>query len=354
MLSVISAIILISFTSYMALIYDDPSLVRLSVVEAMFLVVSVIYLFIRRKKTKCRIQSPVVTAEAGKTAKLTVMVRNSSVFFSGRMKCRINYNDGSVKKKKWFDLMISEKDENVFTIELTPEHAGRYEFTVGRCRLYDKLGLFYLTRKFRSSTSIIILPEPGEVAVTLSQKVIHYYGDSDLYDDLRPGRDSGETFEIREFRAGDKIQKINWKLSAKKDEILMREGSLPKACPVILFFSFPEMSKKKGTLMEDSLRKYAGISFALMDSGCPHYYVWPSASSKSLIRVRVDDEESYFLALTNSIGDAAHMEYEKMKEEYKEKYRGEIHISDIWLEDGRAFLDGERIPEKDGILGIYV
>ena len=49
MISYIITIIIIFYTTYMSLIYDSTSLVRLAVAEAMFLVVSFIYLLIRRK-----------------------------------------------------------------------------------------------------------------------------------------------------------------------------------------------------------------------------------------------------------------------------------------------------------------
>ena len=37
---------------------------------------------------------------------------------------------------------------------------------------------------------------------------------------------------MRSFRKGDKIQSIHWKLSAKADELIVKENSLPKACAV--------------------------------------------------------------------------------------------------------------------------
>ena len=53
------------------------------------------------------------------------------------------------------------------------------------------------------------------------------FGDADVYDDFRPGNDSSEIFDVREFRDGDKIQSIHWKLSAKMQELVVREDSQP-------------------------------------------------------------------------------------------------------------------------------
>lgn len=38
-----------------------------------------------------------------------------------------------------------------------------------------------------------------------------------------PGDDPGETYDIREYRSGDSIRQIHWKLSGKLDDIMIRE-----------------------------------------------------------------------------------------------------------------------------------
>lgn len=47
------------------------------------------------------------------------------------------------------------------------------------------------------------------------------------YSGSRPGDDPGETYDIREYRSGDSIRQIHWKLSGKLDDIMIREKSFP-------------------------------------------------------------------------------------------------------------------------------
>ena len=72
----------------------------------------------------------------------------------------------------------------------------------------------------------------------------NFFGEAEIYDDFHPGDDPSEIFGVREFRAGDKMQSIHWKLSAKSDDLLVRENSQPKACPLV-FLLEPPNSKKK-------------------------------------------------------------------------------------------------------------
>ena len=47
------------------------------------------------------------------------------------------------------------------------------------------------------------------------------------YSGSRPGDDPGETYDIREYRSGDSIRQIHWKLSGTLDDIMIREKSFP-------------------------------------------------------------------------------------------------------------------------------
>ena len=43
----------------------------------------------------------------------------------------------------------------------------------------------------------------------------------------RPGDDPSELYDIREYRAGDRISRIHWKLSERGEEVYVKEGGLP-------------------------------------------------------------------------------------------------------------------------------
>lgn len=78
----------------------------------------------------------------------------------------------------------------------------------------------------------------------VSEHTRNFFGEADVYDDFHPGDDPSEIFGVREFRAGDKMQSIHWKLSAKSDDLLVRENSQPKACPLVFLLEPPHMKKE--------------------------------------------------------------------------------------------------------------
>ena len=57
--------------------------------------------------------------------------------------------------------------------------------------------------------------------------------------------------------------------------------------------------------------------------------------------------ESFFLAMTGAMADSVFQEYEDMKQAYREKYRGEIYVSEIYLKNDKLMMDGESVTDGE-------
>ncbi len=58
--------------------------------------------------------------------------------------------------------------------------------------------------------------------------------DSDEFSMVKAGFDPSETFAIREYRPGDRIRQVHWKLSEKFDELMVRDYGLPIQNTILL------------------------------------------------------------------------------------------------------------------------
>lgn len=98
--------------------------------------------------------------------------------------------------------------------------------------------LFGLTRgapAARAEEFVTVAPELFPTRVTLSEDTAAA-ADSERYSRTRPGSDPSETFAIREYRPGDPIRQIHWKLSQKTGETMLRELGLPVVSRTLLVF----------------------------------------------------------------------------------------------------------------------
>ena len=254
---------------------------------------------------------------------------------------------------------------------MTPETAGNYEINMKKIRLYDLTGLFFLTFRKNRTVSLQVLPKISDMAVTLQEPVRNFFGEADVYDEFRPGHDAGEMFQIREFKQGDRIQNIHWKLSVKTDELMVRENSHPKACPVAVLLGREQgggsrISKQSGVLKHRNKKRRRGslqkedafleiaasLSFSLMDAGCPHFMAWYSVSHRDVVRIRVDDEESFYQFLVYYISDlgGSHVPPEggkgrrfagDLRQQYRDKHRSEILLYELYLTGNLELFSGE-------------
>ncbi len=333
MLSFIRGLALAGVLFYVALIYHSTSIALLGILFSLLWLAAFVSLCFQRSRMGFSLVVPIAIAEPGRPAEVQVRVKNRGRMACMKMKFRLDAGNRMERRtcRKWLSAGNAFPGKNCYAFSLSLPGAGSYRIRLGKVRIYDMTGLFYLEWKSAYASSVSVLPEIASVPVRLTGAVRNFYGDADVYDEQRSGNDSSETFVIRPFRDGDKIQSIHWKLSAKTDEWMVRERSLPKACPVVLFLEYRKKKQSRDPALLWQIA--AGISFSLMDQGCPHYACWFSSSRKGIVRLRVDDEESFYLFLTWCMEDLAPLPGGSLKALYQENHPGERWVYDLRLID---------------------
>ena len=104
-----------------------------------------------------------------------------------------------------------------YPVRLETDHCGTYVIDSIKVRVYDMFGLIPIPKKVELKGSIPVLPvqrlpsiveeSNGFRAKILSKSNSPY---SEIYD-------------VREYMAGDPVKSVHWKMSAKKDDIMVRE-----------------------------------------------------------------------------------------------------------------------------------
>jgi len=116
----------------------------------------------------------------------------------------------SLKRKKGF----------VHKETITLKRRGYYEIGVIEVTVKDIFGFYSFSKKITSSTSLIVYPE----AISLSTFNItssHESGELLVHDSRF--QDKSRIHSLREYREGDSIKAIHWKLSTRKDLPIVKE-----------------------------------------------------------------------------------------------------------------------------------
>lgn len=320
---------------YISVLYHSVSLIMFGYAGAALLLFSCLFLCYRRHTICCGIAFPIPIAECGKPLTVRIMLENRSILPCLKFQCLLEQKSHFLnrRRRKWLRGSMAVTGPNSFDYPLVPGNYGSYDIVLKKVRIYDLTGLFYIQKTVTCSGMVQVLPQMQEIGVQISQAARNFFGEADVYDDFRPGDDHSELFQVREFRSGDKIQSIHWKLSAKQDELLVKEDSMPKACPVVFFLDYKSRKQRRPEKVNAYLVILASISFSLMDAGCAHYVAWYSDQSADIVRVRVDDEESLFLFLSGYLEETFQKQGKDLVLAYREKYRGENYLYAFQLDE---------------------
>ena len=355
MISIGIVLLVVTGCFYLGILYTNTVILTIAYALLVLLGISMLELCYRFFTMRCYIDVPISMTEEGRPVNALVKIRNKSILPAGKVEVKIESKNVFQKKGnvQWIILPNVTIGEQKHGISLEIKGAGCHDIFVKQMKIHSMFGLIYLTKKCRDFSSVMILPNIHSINVQVTEGVRNFIGDADVYDEFRPGHDSGETFEIREYREKDKLQSIHWKLSAKMDELMVKENSLPKACAIVLMLEFQPVERKKGQRKNWDASAYlelaASMSFALMEEKCPHFVAWYSTEKEGIRRIRVDDEESFYLFLDAYLREALPIKKD-IRKQYREDYKNEWYLHDIALNQKlEIYKNGEfltRLEEK--------
>ncbi len=336
-------------TWYLAMAYESTELMLLVYLQAALFVLSFFMVWYRKFTLRAELLAPVDIAEPGKETMVKLVTKNKGLLPIARADAQIVVTDVCTghRKKEWMKLSTVPRGEWSFVRQIAFSGTGTYRLQLRKLRVYDLTGLFYGKIRRKSSVQIRVLPKLCEIPVRLGLAVTNFYGEADVYDEHEAGYDNSEIFDVREYQKGDRLQNIHWKLTAKQEELMVKEHSLPKACPVVLLLDYHGKKRRKSSLrgqkpekrevprlpMMTYLEIAASLSFSMMDAGCPHYVAWYDEETLDMVRQRVDDEESLFFFL----GRLMQIRFAQPKEGlllcYEKKYRSEPYVWRLTLDE---------------------
>ena len=105
----------------------------------------------------------------------------------------------------------AERSSLCAQVELPTHHAGAYVCSLEKGRVYDYLGIFCFPFKLPALGELVVLPEeiPPEETPSLTQLTARQYR-------AKPAGGFSEIHDLRDYRPGDSMRDIHWKVSARQ------------------------------------------------------------------------------------------------------------------------------------------
>lgn len=214
-------------------------------------------------------------ARKGEAIPLQLAVWNATPFSSGRVQARltvVNTFTGQREEER-FSFTAGPRRQ-VFQHQLSSRTCGRVVCQVDRLWACDYLGLFALPVRRPRGLSATFWPTVYPLELEVRESSIPD-SEGERYSQKKPGDDPTELFALRDYREGDRLSRIHWKLSQKLGRPLVKELGLPLSDHRLFLLDL----NGTGTEADALLDAFASLSSFLAEGEVAHRaaYWEPSA-----------------------------------------------------------------------------
>ena len=159
----------------------------------------------------------------GETAYFVIQIKNPTWFVSLDAKVIVNVENtllGTIGQQV-FSVPIHAGKGETLTLPIAAGYPGLVRVSVSRVYVKDLMGFFRLKKAVDQAAELSILPR--EVNDIAYEKTALEQGMLESEESSKRGNDFSDVQEVREYIPGDKLMSIHWKLSAKRDILMVKD-----------------------------------------------------------------------------------------------------------------------------------
>lgn len=231
---IIYIILILILVAFFVLYIDNLSLIVL-IFTILLPILSLIMCIIARKSVSFDFKIKSQTIPKNMPIKIDITVTNRSYIPISNMVMLFKYSnslDGKVHKMT-ITIPSAPNGTNTVSFNIISKYCGIVNIRLFETKVYDNLKLFCLKKRHQQECSILIMPKLHDIPLIL-QNSSNDVMESDTFSKIKSGDDSSEVFNIREYQEGDRLNRIHWKLSSKRNEIYVKEYSLPISNSIVI------------------------------------------------------------------------------------------------------------------------
>lgn len=246
--------------------------------------------------------------------------------------------------------MVDAKGKSIVQFYLQSGCCGKLKIGIERIWVQDYLRLFSKEMKQEKMTDeLMILPTFHKIFI---QNSSHNAGRYQLeqYSHVKSGEDTSEVFDVHTYRPGDTMQKMHWKLTAKTNEYLVKEFSLPVEHVMFLFLdlSCENVSDYSIEDFDGFLEILASLSWSMVEQRMSHIVIWKNVKEQNISMICVEYEKDVYDMLEQVCDSKLYEEYVDVQKLYELKnVQAEIKESLRLDAKGRFYRNDICIKEFD-------
>ncbi len=330
----IAYLILVAVTVYTAVIYNSAPMLFFAGVEFFLPLLLFLMLLVQTLRLKLQPMDMERFFDQNEQRPMCFLARNRTRFPIRRLSLRVKYHNlttGETRTKRVKTAL--DRGEGRVSVPWEPLQPGIWRVSAVRIRVYDFWKLWRLPKRSVFGWELTQLPARHEICLIPGAAQEGSAWESQEYHPHKSGNDSSYIRETREYRPGDSLKSIHWKLSAKRETLLVKEFGLPLSCSLLLGLSGEGLSDKLLELVYSLLWGCRELERSLL-------LLWQGQKGGEPCLMPVFQDEDVYLA----------MEF-LMRENlapWDQAPKPEVPSRQLWLEEGRLIKDGVPVEDFSG------
>mgnify|MGYP003246729246 FL=1 len=240
------------------------------------------------------------------------------------------------------------RSANVVDYQIAQSYVGALEVKADRICVTDWLGFVRIKSKCNSVKEYKVFPS-GTVDVEADMTAVSQ-GMNEAEESRKKGHDFSEVVDVREYQPGDKLQNIHWKLSAKKDVLMVKDRESMSSSQLMILV---ELADDETHILNDVLKSAYGMAVSLLDEQLPFTFYYWSGAQGDIVRTSIDSRDDLAEWMEKIFYEQAYADFGyglSMLEKNLDSDRRIIVVSGDMRADGNVvFTYGDRV--KGYIIG---
>lgn len=223
-------------------------------------------------------------------------VKNGFIAPIENLKLNVKIFNAFYKNNETYELVIPfvPFSERKVSLKVSGKYCGRMIVQIENMIVEDFLGLFRFERELNITDEVMIMPEKNIELPQINLSDSGVANDDEVQ--YVKGDDVSQISQIRNYIPGDKLQNIHWKLSAKNEELQVKEFSKPYSDEVTLLVEL-SIQADKPEITDAIIEAYYASGKYLLKNGRRFRTSWFNTKTKELFETKIETDEELDISL---------------------------------------------------------
>lgn len=349
----VNYILLIVISGIFAILYNEYITAIIFIVIVLLPLVLLLITEHIKFKLEMTLETTAPITQKDELLNLSISLKNKTIFPVTRVDIYLLYYNEYIKEEETIKIKASldrGKTQRILC-KISSSHCGNIMIKIKKIYIYDYFYIWKLKKKKNQEIKIGVIPNITEGSSEIIESGSDLIIEGDCYSKHKAGDDSSEVFSVREYIDGDRLSRIHWKLSYKKDNLMVKEFSQLENPSVILLLDLPYGVERKELLnyTDALLETILSISYSYIIKGCFHYLAWWDSISSQVKKVDINNVEDMYSGLDSLLKVKLLSKSQSVLlesiESYQQQYTRMVYITSLIKEEELCLW----IDRNDGV-----